>query len=227
MLVQRDESRRLGMSVQLAIGLGIALVALALFIVIMRNVLDQALLTRLDTQFLGTVRARSTSSGDRLFVAVSLVGSPVAMSVLGLGGAVLLYLRRHWVMLSGWLVAFIGCSLLVVALKRTIQRARPGGASAFLHGESFSFPSGHSLGAFVGFGMLAYVLTVYWTKRRVSRAMVCVAGALCVLAIGFSRLYLGVHYFTDVVGGFAAGALWLSLCITGTQYARHRTHRDD
>jgi undecaprenyl-diphosphatase len=69
--------------------------------------------------------------------------------------------------------------------------------------------------------MLAYVLTLLWIHRRSAQIAVVLGAALLIIAIGFSRLYLGVHYFSDVVGGYAAGVLWLSACISGLEVA-HR-----
>jgi membrane-associated phospholipid phosphatase len=75
-----------------------------------------------------------------------------------------------------------------------------------------------AMASLITYGMLAYLLAVFWAKRWWLRVAI-VAAALLILAIGISRLYLGVHYFSDVVGGYAAGALWLSACITGIEIA--------
>ncbi len=68
--------------------------------------------------------------------------------------------------------------------------------------------------------MLAYVLVVLWIHPRHTQISVVLGAALLIVAIGLSRLYLGVHYFSDVVGGYAAGLLWLSACISGLEVAR-------
>src|SRR2546422_3373483 len=105
-------------------------------------------------------------------------------------------------------------------LFRSIRRPRPPYAAAFLHHYSWSFPSGHAMGSLIGYGMLAYVLAVLWIHRRSAQISVVLGAALLILAIGLSRLYLGVHYFSDVMGGYAAGLLWLSACISGLEVAR-------
>jgi undecaprenyl-diphosphatase len=76
------------------------------------------------------------------------------------------------------------------------------------------------MGSLIGYGMLAYVLAVLWIHRRRARLAVMLGAILLIVAIGLSRLYLGVHYFSDVVGGYAAGLLWLSACISGLEVAR-------
>jgi undecaprenyl-diphosphatase len=72
----------------------------------------------------------------------------------------------------------------------------------------------------IAYGMLTYVLILLGPHNR--RAQVAIVGCatLLVLAIGFSRLYLGAHYFSDVVGGYAAGMLWLSACVSGLEVTR-------
>jgi undecaprenyl-diphosphatase len=131
-------------------------------------------------------------------------------------------------MLVGWLAAFAGAGLLDSMLKLAIRRPRPAGAQAFLHisilgySHSYSFPSGHALGSLVGYGMLAYLLVSHYESRRARTAIVVLA-SVCVLAIGVSRLYLGVHYFSDVVGGYAAGVVWLAVVISGVEIARRHT----
>ena len=143
------------------------------------------------------------------------------MAVIGVVVAAFLAIRRHWILLSGWVAAFAGAGVLTTVLKNVIQRPRPIGADQFLHGESFSFPSGHALGSLIGYGMLAYLLVLPVDRRRQQLLIVAAAGVL-IVAIGFSRLYLGVHYFSDIIGGYAAGLLWLSACISGLEVVRRR-----
>ncbi len=76
------------------------------------------------------------------------------------------------------------------------------------------------MGSLVSYGMLAYVLVILWIHRRSTLISVLLAAAPLILAVGISRLYLGVHYFSDVVGGYAAGLLWLAACISGLEVAR-------
>jgi undecaprenyl-diphosphatase len=72
----------------------------------------------------------------------------------------------------------------------------------------------------IGYGMLAYLLIVMIPGTPKRRLVIVLCTSLLVLAIGWSRLYLGVHYFSDVVGGYAAGLLWLSACISGLEVSR-------
>jgi undecaprenyl-diphosphatase len=76
------------------------------------------------------------------------------------------------------------------------------------------------MASLVGYGMLAYLLVALWVTRRSLGVAIVVLAAALVIGIGLSRLYLGVHYFSDVMGGYAAGTLWLSACISGVEVAR-------
>ena len=173
-----------------------------------------------DMALLDWLHRHATPTGYAIFHAITLLGSPVTLTVLALGVGLLLAIRRQWILLGGWLTAFVGGGLLDEVLKLVIRRPRPPYAAAFLQHYSWSFPSGHAMGSLIGYGMLAYVLGVLWIHRRSAQISVVLGAALLIVAIGFSRLYLGVHYFSDVVGGYAAGLLWLSACISGLEVAR-------
>jgi undecaprenyl-diphosphatase len=68
--------------------------------------------------------------------------------------------------------------------------------------------------------MLAYVMATYWRPRGIKRRVLYIAAAFIALAVGVSRIYLGMHFPTDVIGGFAAGTAWVAICVTGTRIAR-------
>jgi membrane protein DedA with SNARE-associated domain/membrane-associated phospholipid phosphatase len=210
------------LGLHLTVGLIISVVGLWLFAGITEDVLHHDPLTTFDVAILRFLRSHATDRGDRIFSAISLLGSPVAMGVLGAGVGVILAIRRQWTLLAGWLAAFAGAGVLTAVLKNVIQRPRPIGAERFLSGNSFSFPSGHALGSLIGYGMLTYLLLLVVHGRRQQTFIVGGAFVL-VLAIGFSRLYLGVHYFSDIVGGYAAGLLWLSACVSGLEVVRRRS----
>jgi undecaprenyl-diphosphatase len=210
------------LGLHLTIGLAVSLGALWLFGGVTEDVIHHDPLTRFDLSLADGMHAHATPLGYAVGSAISLAGSPVAMAVLALAGAVFLLVRRQWIVLLGWVAAFAGGGVLILALKRIIQRPRPLYGGAFLHGESFSFPSGHAMGALIGYGTLAYVLVILWAERRRAQVAVVATAAVLVAAIALSRLYLGVHYFSDVVAGFAAGTVWLAACVSGVEVARRQ-----
>jgi undecaprenyl-diphosphatase len=210
------------LGLHLTVGFLLSLAALWLFAGVTEDVVHHDPLTRLDLTLATLLRAHATPLGDQIFSMISALGSPAAMAVIGASGALLLLLRRNWLILAAWVAAFGGAGLLTVILKNVIQRPRPPGAAEFLFGTTYSFPSGHALGSLVGYGMLAYVIGSMWVDSRKGRVRIVVATAVLVIAIGLSRLYLGVHYFSDVVAGYAVGVLWLSVCISGLQVVQRR-----
>jgi len=208
------------LGLHLTVGFVVSLAGLWLFGGVTEDVIHHDPLTQFDTALLDWLHARATATGYTIFNAISFLGSPAALTVLALGVGLLLGVRRQWVVLGGWIAAFTGGSLLNQVLKLVVQRPRPPYAATFLTHYSWSFPSGHAMISLIGYGMLAYLLVVLWVQRRSLQVAIVVGATLLILAIGLSRLYLGVHYFSDVVGGYAAGVLWLSTCISGLEVAR-------
>src|SRR5947207_6364128 len=197
------------LTVQLLISLGATIAGLALFALLADAVTDQAAITRLDLSFDNRIHAQASGLGVSIARAVSAIGGPVAMAVLMVAGAIYLLVRREKLLLYGWLVAFIGGGALDWALKTIFRRDRPSFPDPFVHVLGYSFPSGHSMGSLIGYGMLAY-LVAHSVRRRGIDLLVAACAGVLVLAIGFSRLYLGAHYLSDVLAGFAAGIVWLA-----------------
>lgn len=123
--------------------------------------------------------------------------------------------HRPW-----WLLALLlsvpGGLLLNVAVKNLVQRARPHFDDPVLTLSTYSFPSGHTAGATLFYGFLTALVFTHPAARRWRGPMLAVAVAMVAL-VGLSRIYLGLHYFTDVVGAIVEGLLWLGLCLAGVQ----------
>jgi undecaprenyl-diphosphatase len=105
-------------------------------------------------------------------------------------------------------LTMIGASLLNISLKLAFKRPRPVPFFDLTMPETYSFPSGHALTSCVFFGALAAFLTARMKNRR-TRIVVWIVCVAMFLLIGFSRIYLGVHYTTDVIAGFAAALIWI------------------
>lgn len=118
----------------------------------------------------------------------------------------------------------VGCLLLNVLLKVLFHRARPHAEPAYLlpRPSSFSFPSGHTMGSAGVLGTLAVIVRVLRPRRAVWLT-VAVCNALAVLGVALSRVYLGAHYPSDVLGGLFAAASWIS-AVTGWVYPRLLPH---
>ena len=215
-----DRRKHLGLHLTLSLAIGVA--AIWAFSTLLDAVLDNATLVHVDTIVDARIHALETPAGLALFTWMSRIGSPTSMAVLGAVGAVVLLVRREPRMCVTWVAAFAGSAVLERALIILIHRSRPAYATAQLTNQSFSFPSGHAMGSFIGFGMLVYVVAAHWRMPRRIRLPLIVAAAIIVLLVGVSRVYLGAHYPSDVLGGYAAAAAWMSVCVGGLAVALHR-----
>ena len=127
--------------------------------------------------------------------------------------SVLVFYRRGWRLSAVLLVVSTGGSIvLTTVLKGVFQRTRPELFDSGYHASFYSFPSGHATIAVGFYGMLTMILA--YRLRGAARWAVAACGLLVVLLIGFSRLYLGVHYPTDVLAGYLSALLWL-VCVGG------------
>jgi membrane-associated phospholipid phosphatase len=147
------------------------------------------------------------------------LGSIEVIVLLGVIVAAFLAWGRRWLFLGSWLAAVAGSAVLNRLLKGLFERPRPHFDHPLLIETSYSFPSGHAMESFVVYGMLAY-FAVLALRTWESRVGVVFGAALLVVLIGFSRMYLGVHYLSDVLAGYAAGGGWLSTLITGAETIR-------
>jgi membrane-associated phospholipid phosphatase len=147
---------------------------------------------------------------DVAMLKITTLGDPkfvVVVAVLSLGW---LWWRQRRLEAKVFALACLGALILNQGLKLFFAKPRPQLWTRLIAESSFSFPSGHALGSLVLYGFLAYVLTVQFP--RFSRWIYSVAAGI-IAAIGFSRLYLGVHWPTDIIAGYAVGFLWLMICI--------------
>ncbi|NJC71162.1 phosphatase PAP2 family protein [Planosporangium thailandense] len=112
----------------------------------------------------------------------------------------------------GWLwVAYGGAVALYTLAKPLVHRPRPSAAELIGHATGLAFPSGHATASIATWGMLAIVLAT--GRPRGARVGLFTAAVVIVLLVGASRIYLGAHWPTDVLGGYALGGTWLSLLI--------------
>jgi undecaprenyl-diphosphatase len=208
------------LGLHLTLGLLICAAGLYFFATIAQQVVHQAPIVQLDNRVYDFLHSHGTVFGYGVWSVISSFGAGLTLTVLGIGVALLLGLRRRWVVLGGWAAALIGGGVLDGVLKLVFRRQRPETALDFLSKMSWSFPSGHSMGSLVTYGMLAYLLVLAFKGRHHLQIAAMSGAVILISAIGFSRLYLGVHYFSDVLGGYSAGALWLSACISGLEISR-------
>ncbi|MBV8205544.1 MAG: phosphatase PAP2 family protein [Acidobacteria bacterium] len=185
-----------------------ALITLALFSWLAGEVGRGATL-RLDLQVRALVHHWSSRPLTRAMLVLTFLGSEIfVLAASCLAVVTFLSMNRHRAAL--WIVlAVSGGGVLNSAMKHAFHRPRPTPFFGYPMPSTESFPSGHALLALCFYGALAALCSAR-VRDQSLRVSIRLAAALLVLAIGFSRIYLGVHYFSDVAGGYLAASVWLA-----------------
>jgi membrane-associated phospholipid phosphatase len=178
-------------------------------------------LTLTDARFSNWLQAQATPSLTRVMLLITHLHSTLGVTVMTLATSILLWRRRlrHWVFTL--LATIYGGMLLNFWLKAVFQRARPHFDGPILILSSYSFPSGHTMMATVFYGTLSAIV-IARVRDWKWRVLAIIVAVLLLALVGFSRIYLGVHYLSDVVGAIAEGVAWLALCLTATETMRRR-----
>ncbi|MBY0098409.1 phosphatase PAP2 family protein [Mesobacillus maritimus] len=159
-----------------------------------------------------------------IMIFFSFIGDTVPVIVITLLSAFFLYrVLRHRREVLLLLSTMIGSTLLNVLLKYIFQRTRPD-INQLVFEEGFSFPSGHSMAAFSLYGILTFLLWRH-IKSRGGRGTLLIFNSLMILLIGLSRIYLGVHYPSDVIAAYAASGFWLFTVIWIYQWLQERRYK--
>ena len=145
---------------------------------------------------------------------VTDIGSPLGTGILTAIAFGLLVWRKFYSL--AWLVVIIvgGSAILDEVLKLIFRRTRPDLLLGGQHLSSYSFPSGHATGAICFFGFLIW-LSWNHLKSPLLKWLAITGSIIMILLVGFSRIYLGVHYPTDVIGGYFSGGSWLIIFLSG------------
>ena len=171
-----------------------------------------------DQAFANAVRASVPAAALSVFAALTHLADTATLTALCTVMALWMAARRQPTLAVGWVLAVAGNGVLNRSLKALFGRARPLGADPSWAETGLSFPSGHSSGAVVACGMLAYTVLRLLPARWHSAALV--AAVALAWTIGASRVFLGVHFASDVIAGFASGGMWLLLCFGAMGLAR-------
>jgi membrane-associated phospholipid phosphatase len=166
----------------------------------------------LDLWLADALHANVAPSATAVMAVVTALGSTTVLAVAAATAAGWLVARSRARDAALLVATLVGAQLLGWGLKAIFQRPRPSFDDPVASADWFSFPSGHALSSVAFYGALAYVVL-----RNLPSVRMRLAGfagvTLLVAVIGFSRLYLGVHYLTDVLAGYCAGLTWLLLAI--------------
>jgi membrane-associated phospholipid phosphatase len=162
-----------------------------------------------DTPLLMRVHHWANPFFDQLMLSITQLGNPIGAittSVIILGW---LLGQKQFLEFGFFAIASLGAVLLNEGLKLIFTRPRPTLWQSLIQETTYSFPSGHALGSMVLYGCLAYLLAQSYPSRS---PLIYGVASVIIIMIGLSRLYLGVHYPTDVIAGYIIGFLWLRIC---------------
>lgn len=176
-------------------------------------------LRQIDTKAHDWAVQRRTADATTFFDAMTTIGGPVGIGLLAGISFIALLLRRHFHRAAYLLLTAGGGGLLDWELKRYFARARPDIAAMLRQAHGYSFPSGHAMGSTVVFAALGYVAFRILERWRWKAAALALAFTL-IIAVALSRVYLGVHWISDVGAGIVCGLLWVT--VTTVAYETYR-----
>jgi membrane-associated phospholipid phosphatase len=210
-----------GAAVVLALGVG--------FEQMLDSVLESDGVTTIDRPVLHFLATHRQPWSTTVAQVITDIGSPLGVAVTGLlVGLVLAVLRRSWLPLLIAVLGGAGIAVINTAVKRLVSRSRPPQLTAVLGEHGFSFPSGHTTGTTAVWLLLAWMIGHWVIGRRAGRVMVWTGALLMIAAVGLTRIYLGVHFLSDVLAGWALGAAWavtVALVATVWEHARFGSAR--
>ncbi|MEK7634974.1 MAG: phosphatase PAP2 family protein [Patescibacteria group bacterium] len=146
-----------------------------------------------------------------VMLVITYSGSYMIVSSVAFLSAVSFYIHKHTSRIFPFLIAIAGSTITTYLLKHILERARPAVEFMLYPETGFSLPSGHATGAMALYGFLFYIIWKH-DKHYLKKPFMILLVAL-ILLVGISRLYLGVHYFSDVLVGYAVGFVWILIAI--------------
>lgn len=203
---------------RIAVGVATILAGAAVFAALAAQLAPGKELGLADQAFIDGLRAGVPPLALHVFAALTHLGDAATRSGLCIVMAIaLIAYGRRW-LAFGWVIAVAGNGLLTQFLKQIFGRARPPHLDGLVLEQGFSFPSGHSSGSVVAYGMLAYLSLRLLPARWHLPALV--AAVALAFAVGASRVFLRVHFASDVIAGFATGVSCLAACIMAIETIR-------
>jgi undecaprenyl-diphosphatase len=207
------------LGLHLTIGLLVIIATSWWFADIAEDMSRNAATRALDDSITSWFHAHATALQTRAWRVVTFFGSVIFLSsAAGLAAAILAVRRFPYRLLLLTLAVGGGAGLNLV-LKHLFHRQRPVLENPLVTLSSYGFPSGHTMGSTLFYGALALIVA-HSIRAWPQRVAIGTAAAVVVALIGISRIYLGAHYFTDVIGAIAVGLAWLAFCWTGVETLR-------
>lgn len=170
----------------------------------------QELITSIDRYPESILLQLRTPKLNEVAINVTALGSATVISIFILISVLLLLLKRRFALVLHLLIAAIGSAISTFLVKSHFERPRPNVLTHLIDVQGYSYPSGHSLSSAAVYFTFA-VLLCNWFKKISERTLIIGITLLLIFIIGFSRVYLGVHYVSDVTAGILLGISWASI----------------
>ena len=211
-VLRRTGAAKLALAVLLVLG------GVWLFLGILEDVLSGDPLVTVDRMLHEGLQGLRAPLIDHVMVAISELGDATVTVPVFAAVLITLLLRREWRSAGYWIAAIAAAEASVKLLKFAVQRSRP--VSIYAGIESFSFPSSHATLSIVVYGFLAYL--VCRGRQKKAQFRIAVTSGAVIALISFSRIYLGVHWFSDILAGLSLGMAWVAFL----SVAHHLRDRD-
>lgn len=207
-------------ALRLFLGFALGIVLIVIFASLAKGVMQNEL-SQFDNTVGSYVRSFARPQLTRLNIWITTLGSAqVEIPLFLLVASYLLFKLKHTWEATLLATALAGAWLLNEVLKLAFQRSRPS-MRHLVEAGGYSFPSGHAMVAAAFYGMVGYVLWLNLREKTVYAWLVFLLTGILVIAISISRVYLAVHFPSDIIAGLAAGGVWLTACITALDAIRY------
>lgn len=224
--LSRRRSRRLikALTSYYAIALGVAVVCAVAFGWLADEVLERDFV-QVNTTVLLSIHAYESPTLDRIALTVTNIGSGWGVTIIGLLLATALVISKRYVDLATLLAVLIGAAVIVFSFKLAFHQTRPQVFVPLAPEHDYSFPSGHSLTSFSLWGFFAWWI-VSMGHQDLWRWLLAILGLTIALLVALSRLYIGVHWPTDVIAGMLLAFAWISVCVVGQHWLTRHARRE-
>lgn len=185
------------------------IISIILFCIILINVLNGNIQS-FDSKIYSFISFFRSNFMDIFFRIITRFGDEEVLILIAI--ACLIFIKNRKIGLS-IVINLASIGLINHILKEIIQRPRPPMELRMVQESSFSFPSGHAMASLAFYGLIIYYILRY-IKHKKWRNISCIILSVLILLIGISRIYLGVHYASDILAGFLGSTIYLTLVIT-------------
>ena len=212
------------MGLHLTIGFILSVIFVWIFGGITEDVLTGDPLVKVDRWVMQNVLHFRTPVVTKIMAAFTHLAGTATITAGSLFIILYFLFKKRFDYLIAYASAILGGSILVLVLKVAIHRKRPAAGISVAGAGGWSFPSGHAMMSVIFYGMVLY-FTIRHMRSWELRVFMVMAAGFIVFLLGLSRIYLEVHYLSDVLAGYTGGLFWLTMCITALEAYRKKKSR--